>query len=245
VKGVVVVNCGEESDALSQENAKLCAKVLALEEALEESVAASESMKMRWLDAIETMPDGFAMFDNDHRLVTANLAYSDNYSKIRPLLIAGMERSQILQAGIDHDLIDTNGMDGPTWVQERERAWRDNEFPEPILRTKEGGWLRLVERRTPSGDIISYRVNITEEKIRENALLMAQEAAEVATKAKSAFLANMSHEIRTPMNGVIGMADLLAETDLDQEQRIFMRTIRNSGEALLIIINDILDYSNI
>lgn len=245
MKGAIVENCTEESDVLAEENAKLRALVLTLEEALAQSEKASERMQIRWLDAIETMPDGFAMFDNDHRLVTANMAYSDNYAKIRPLLVAGAARSQILQAGIDHNLIDTDGMDGAVWVQEREQAWRDNEFPEPLIRTKDGGWLRLVERRTPSGDIISYRVNITEEKAREEALLQAQEAAVVATKAKSAFLANMSHEIRTPMNGVIGMADLLAETDLDQEQRVFMRTIKNSGEALLIIINDILDYSKI
>ena len=151
MKGAIVENCTEESDVLAEENAKLRALVLTLEEALAQSEKASERMQIRWLDAIETMPDGFAMFDNDHRLVTANMAYSDNYAKIRPLLVAGAARSQILQAGIDHNLIDTDGMDGAVWVQEREQAWRDNEFPEPLIRTKDGGWLRLVERRTPSG----------------------------------------------------------------------------------------------
>jgi signal transduction histidine kinase/DNA-binding response OmpR family regulator len=69
--------------------------------------------------------------------------------------------------------------------------------------------------------------------------------AELADRAKSEFLANMSHEIRTPMNGVMGMAELLAKTDLDNKQRTFSDIIVKSGQALLTIINDILDFSKI
>ncbi len=71
------------------------------------------------------------------------------------------------------------------------------------------------------------------------------EGAGPADGAKSSFLANMSHELRTPMNGIIGMADLLSETPLSEEQRLCADTIRNSAEALLSIINEVLDYSKI
>ncbi|MEN9383002.1 MAG: hypothetical protein RL323_145 [Pseudomonadota bacterium] len=77
------------------------------------------------------------------------------------------------------------------------------------------------------------------------ALRQAREESETANKAKSAFLATMSHEIRTPMNGVIGMADLLRHTKLTEQQADYLGVIRSSGQSLMVIINDILDYSKI
>jgi two-component system, sensor histidine kinase and response regulator len=87
--------------------------------------------------------------------------------------------------------------------------------------------------------------DITAEAGAEAAMADARDKATEASRLKSDFLANMSHEIRTPMNGVLGMADLLLETNLDTRQRDYAQTVRNSGEALMTIINDILDFSKV
>ena len=92
---------------------------------------------------------------------------------------------------------------------------------------------------------VAVKEDITERKQAQEALSLATEAAEAATRAKSAFLANMSHEIRTPLNAALGMLYLLKETQMDQRQRNYLDKAQTASTMLLKLINDILDFSKI
>jgi len=121
------------------------------------------------------------------------------------------------------------------------------------LKGKDGRWrwflLRgAVAARDAGNEAVRMLVlqrDISAVKAAESALISAKESAESANKARGAFLANMSHEIRTPMNGIIGMTELALDTQLDAEQRHYLKTVKSSAESLLTIVNDILDFSKI
>ncbi len=208
------------------------------------SLALNITEQMRIWAAIEAIPDGFVLFDREDRLLTCNQRYREIHTESAPAMVPGATFEDILKYGLERGQYADAMEQEADWLAQRLRQHRkaDGAIEQ---RLGNGRWLRVLEQPTPDGGRVGLCVDITEMKDQQQALEAARLQAEAANRAKSAFLANMSHEIRTPMNGVIGMAELLCDTPLNEEQRLFAETIRSSGEALLVIINDILDYSKI
>ncbi len=198
---------------------------------------------MRLWAAVHSVPDGFILYDQDDRLITCNDTFREYYADTAPALIPGASFEDILRFGLDRGQYAEALGHEDDWLEQRLSRHRTGTEHEQQM--SDGRWLRILEHTTPDGGRVGLRVDITQGKRTQAELKEAKVRAEAASRAKSSFLANMSHEIRTPMNGVMGMADLLGDTDLDDEQRLYVDTIRNSAEALLVIINDVLDYSKI
>ena len=139
---------------------------------------------------------------------------------------------------------------GNSWKNAVQKAEQKNHDIEPLEYhvTGKNGTKRIFEisGRTLVNNCIITLIDLTERKQFEQELIDAKEKAEESDRLKSAFLSNMSHEIRTPMNGILGFADLLKEPNLTgEEQQEYIEIIKQSGNRMLNIINDIISISKI
>ena len=215
---------------------------------LDAAAHAERLSRSRLLEAIESISEGFSLYDREDRLVLCNSRYRELHSATTADGLVGMTFEEIIRAAArrDRTLGAAGGVDA--WVAER--LLRHHNPTGPYVRQlSDGRWLQISERQIKEIGTVAVYTDITELKQAEaemagamHAASEARAAAEGANRAKSAFLATMSHEIRTPMNGVIGMTGLLLDTELTAEQRDYAETVRRSG---LAIINDILDFSKI
>jgi len=204
-----------------------------LEERVEERTAYLNAL-------IENSPLAIMVLDSDHRVQLCNPAFETLFQYSRQEVV-GKGITALFTAG---DLSEARSVSHLTSEQlpihlVTRRRRKDRSYVDVELHT-----VGLVVKGEGVGSLAIYQ-DISIRKRAEEEMQLAKEAAEAASRAKSEFLANMSHEIRTPMNGIMGMTELVLDTELDGEQRNYLNLAKVSADSLLSLINDILDYSKI
>lgn len=214
-----------------------------LAQTVEERTRDLEKQRAFLRQIIDTNPNVIFVKDSESRYRLVNQALADAYSTTKEAMIGKSAddfcpRPEDAKRFRQHDL-------------ETMRAGKELITPEEKVTTPGGEerWIQTIRRPIfdeygQATQILGVTTEITHRKKIEEELRAAKEVAEAANRAKSGFLASMSHEIRTPMNGIIGMAEL-AMTSQGEEQREYLALLRSSANALLDILNDILDYSKI
>ena len=228
------------AEALGKEHSRLAASAAALEVA-----KARADAKAAQLNAtLAGMTDGVAMVDANHCLVEWNDLFSTISGVPPELLRVGVSMEELILAQA------VAGEFGPVDVEpevaRRMQLLRTGRLAESSERTRPDG--RIIELRRnhlPDGGMVTLYTDITGRKQVENTLRLARAAAEEAAAAKSRFVAIVSHEIRTPLNALLNSLLLLAEGALMPPQRALVDLARQSGDALLDLINDILDMSRL
>jgi signal transduction histidine kinase/DNA-binding response OmpR family regulator/HAMP domain-containing protein len=196
---------------------------------------------LRLFEAIETISEGFLLYDTADRLILCNRKYREMHPELEQLLRPGVHFEELVQASAGQHPA------GEEWVRERLNRHRhpQTEFEEQL---SDGRWLHISEHKTADGGVVAIERDITSRKQTMQELRAAKEAAETANRAKSQFLANMSHELRTPLNAIIGYSEMLQEeaAEFGQEELVpDLQKIHVAGKHLLALINDILDLSKI
>ncbi|MDQ3672906.1 MAG: ATP-binding protein, partial [Gemmatimonadota bacterium] len=209
--------------------------------------AEAERQRRTLETAIETISEGFALFDPSDRLVLANNRYRALYPNIAEKIVVGQPFEEIARAIVERDLADLDGASKEAWLARRLEQHRSARSTIE-QRYADGRWVRISEKKTPDDGTVVVYTDITELKQRQTELQSAKEQADAANKAKSQFVANMSHELRTPLNAIIGYSEMLIEEAGELGQEAFvpdLGKIRVAGKHLLSLINDILDFSKI
>jgi adenylate cyclase len=213
----------------------------------ETNVREIREARARLTDAIETISEGFSLYDAEDRLIICNSRYRELFASHADVMVPGTTFESILRAATQRGLILDVEKDRDTWIKERVARHRAGGQTH-VQHRSDGRWIQVSERKTANGGIVAIYADITEMKQHEAELAAARDAAEAANRTKSSFLANMSHELRTPLNAIIGYSEILQEDAADggdTGQIEDLQKIESAGRHLLGLINNILDLSKI
>lgn len=213
-------------------------------EVQQSNIVEIQTARQRLQEAIGSLSQGFALFDQAGALLICNSRYRAIMLGHARQLEEGTPFSQIAEAAARSGRFNAARADPDAWqtaITMRFRSGADTSNEQ----FDENQWAQVTIRDAPEVGTVVVLSDITEIKRISEELSYAKDEAEAANEAKSTFLASMSHEIRTPLNGIMGMSALLNGTKLTAEQRDFSATINEAAETLLTIINDILDFSKV
>jgi len=214
-----------------------------LSQAHEEAMQA----RRRLTDALESISEGFFLFDAEDRLVQCNSRFRQLYPGLADIVVPGVTFETILRTVAERRILTDTAGRADAWIGERLAQHRDPGGP-LLHHQSDGRWVQINERRTQDGGRVGVYTDVTELKQREAEVAAARDEAMQATQAKSQFLASMSHELRTPLNAIIGYSEMLHEEARDLGQDAFLpdlEKIQGAGRHLLGLINVILDLSKI
>ncbi len=226
----------------------VAALALALSAALgqRERVEAERARFRRTLEsALDSMSEGFVMFDAEDQLAVCNSRYKEFYRISAPFIRPGARFEDIIREGARRGQYPQAGEDIEAFTT-RLTEWHRGDNPPMERLLPDGRWVLITERRTADGGTVGIRTDITALKRTMQELAAARDAAAAAGEAKTQFLARMSHELRTPLNGVLGFAEvLLHDRRLAPDQREQVRTLHEAARHLLELVNGLLDLSKI
>lgn len=215
--------------------------------AVQEALARAHRAEDRLWSAIETLPQGFILFDAERRLIFANATYLRQNPELVAEMKPGMLIEELAAAAIRLGLVDDSVESIMADFERLDPAIAQAALPREV-QGPDGRWFSYFRQRTRDGGYAGMRTDITERHEHEIALREALTQAEAANLAKSQFLANMSHELRTPLNAILGFSEIMREGmmgPLSDTYRAYAADIHVSGSHLLKIINDVLDLSKL